>query len=199
MINAKTPNEVRGFYYLCINQNIKTMSKLNNPTEIWKPVKGYEGRYEISNTGKLKSLNYSNSGKQKIMKEIVNNHGYRRVSLFGEGGYLQYQVHRLVAFNFIPNQENKCCINHIDGNKLNNSILNLEWVTIQENIKHAVKNDLHLYGENHGASILTKLQVLAIRKEYLKGLIGTRPLAKKYNVSRGCVQGILSGKNWKHL
>ena len=104
--------------------------------EIWKPIEGTNGKYEVSNTGKVRSLNYMRRG---LISEIKpwNNGGYRRVNLVIEGKKTNFLVHRIVAEAFIPNPENKSEVNHIDGNKNNNCVENLEWSTRNENISHA--------------------------------------------------------------
>lgn len=103
--------------------------------EVWKPVVGYEGRYEVSNFGKVRSLDtfvvYSN-GRSRVHKGRVlkqeTNHGYKRVVLVDVDKEKSHKrVHRLVAEAFIPNTNSKPYINHIDHNKQNNCIENLEW------------------------------------------------------------------------
>ena len=98
--------------------------------EIWKDISGYDGLYQISNLGNIKSL-YNNN--IYYMKHHKNNRGYLMVRL-NDG---LKQIHRLVAKEFLENKDNKPQINHIDGNKSNNVVSNLEWCTNSENIKHS--------------------------------------------------------------
>lgn len=112
--------------------------------EIWKDVRGYEGLYQVSNLGRVKSLErqvklrqYTKNLPEKNMKLTLNKRGYLYVHLCKNGKYQGYRVHRLVAMAFIPNPHNKPQVNHIDRNVLNNSVDNLEWCTNAENMKHA--------------------------------------------------------------
>lgn len=94
--------------------------------EEWKNIKGYPN-YKISNIGRVKSLNYRNTGEERILKGCKTKNGYLQVNLFKEGKVKNFKVHRLVASVFIPNPNNLCEINHIDEDKTNNCVENLEW------------------------------------------------------------------------
>lgn len=118
--------------------------------EIWKDIPELKGKYQASNLGRIRSIDhYINSNfhncdkvkrKGKIIKQFKGN--YYCISINENGKIKRKLVHRLIASAFIPNFDNKPCINHKDGNKLNNNINNLEWCTIQENTKHAYDNKL---------------------------------------------------------
>lgn len=99
-----------------------------------QPIKGFE-TYVITDDGRIWSYKTS-----KWLKMTIFNNGYRFCSLMRDNKANVFSVHRLVAENFIPNPENKRCVNHIDNNKLNNNVKNLEWATHKENIQHAWKN-----------------------------------------------------------
>lgn len=121
--------------------------------EIWKDVVGYEGYYQVSNLGRIKSLERrinSSVGtrvvKPQYKKYFINDKGYYTVNLSLKGKNKTISVHRIVSKAFIPNPENKPAVNHKDMNKLNNSLENLEWVTYQENTNHALEN--HSLGHN---------------------------------------------------
>ena len=124
--------------------------------EQWRDIKGYEGLYQVSNMGRVKSLSRirkcgSNKyiQKERIMKQQDRYNGYKKVQLYKDD-YVSFYVHRLVAEKFIPNPENKPQVNHKDSNISNNNLNNLEWVTISENSIHG-----YVYG-NHKPPMLNK-------------------------------------------
>jgi len=118
--------------------------------EEWKDIEGYEGLYQVSNLGNVKSLKrviVKKNGvslpiEEKILKPSIASHGYRVVVLANKGQLKQMLIHRLVAKAFVDNPNNYKEINHKDGNKLNNNISNLEWCTYTENLVHAYKTNL---------------------------------------------------------
>ncbi len=123
-----------------------------NTTEVWKDIEGYEGYYQISNMGRVRSLDRGMFVEQdryeqprwmkrsgRILQQHPDGKGYPMVRLCREGKVKQIVTHRLVAIHFIPNPESKPAVNHIDSNPLNNSQANLEWCTITENNQHAVR------------------------------------------------------------
>lgn len=114
--------------------------------EEWKDIIGYEGLYKVSNLGRIKSLkrevkrktgNYI--AKEKILKQMKLKNGYLRVGLYKDKVYKVYFVHRIVALAFLKNPNNHPEVNHIDENKENNMVKNLEWVTREDNVKHGTK------------------------------------------------------------
>ena len=106
--------------------------------EIWKDIDGYEGLYQVSNLGRIKSLNYKRTGRTKILK-LVKSNGYLDIILYNNGKCKHYLVHRLVAKAFIPNPDSLPEINHIDENKTNNKVDNLEWCTSKYNSNYGTK------------------------------------------------------------
>ena len=112
--------------------------------EIFKDIEGFEGRYQISNYGRVKSLCFRGHNKIGFLTNSLNIYGYERVGLYKNGEKPSHLVHILVAKAFVHNPDpiNKTQVNHIDGNKLNNHANNLEWVTPKENTQHAIKTGL---------------------------------------------------------
>ena len=108
--------------------------------EIWKDVKGYENKYQISNLGNVKSLNYRGTKEEKLLKLIPNKIGYVVVQLCKEGKVKPFYVHRLVAITFLNNKDNKTDVNHINEIKCDNRAINLEWCTKSENTIHSINN-----------------------------------------------------------
>jgi hypothetical protein len=134
--------------------------------EEWKSVQDYESCYEISNLGRVKSLSRilkNNQFKKELIRTGgIDNKGYYSIILSKDGKNKRMAIHRLIALHFIDNPEDKCCINHIDGNRVNNSLSNLEWVTLTENARHAYDTGLI----NHES--LRERGVLASEKRRIK-------------------------------
>lgn len=105
--------------------------------EIWKDIKGYEGLYQISNDGNVKSLNYHRTGKSKLLKTILCNNGYLYVTLSKNGKHDVRVIHRMVAEAFLDNPDNLPCINHKDEDKTNNHSSNLEFCTQKYNVHYS--------------------------------------------------------------
>ena len=107
--------------------------------EIFLDIEGFEGLYQVSNLGNVKSLNYNNTKKEKLLKHIINSNGYKRVNLYKNKTRKIYDVHRLVANAFLPNTHNYPCVNHKDECKTNNVVTNLEWCTYKYNLNYGTR------------------------------------------------------------
>lgn len=165
--------------------------------EIWKEVVGFEGLYMVSDHGNVKSLLYWRGSNCRLLVQNISKTGYRVVTLFRPGFSRVYKVHRLVAEAFLPNPESKRTVNHIDGNKLNNHVSNLEWATDLENIRHAFANKLIVtcVGEKQSATKLKSKEVLEIYQSNLP----RRVLCKIYNISYTAICSIKNGVTWSHI
>ncbi len=151
--------------------------------EIWKTVGGYEGIYEVSPLGKVRNI------KKAFILSIFYGNKYCNVKLIAK----RHLMHRLVAAAFIPNPNNLPEVNHIDGNKENNHVNNLEWCTRSENMKHAFRiGKISLAGMNSRSRKLNESQVLEIYSSKEKGVY----LAQKFNVTSANITDIQKGKIW---
>ena len=162
--------------------------------EIFKDVKGYEGYYEVSNLGRVRSTSYKGT---RILKPSLKSR-YKIVVVCINQEKVLKLVHRLVAEAFIPNPNNYSIVNHIDGNRKNNKVSNLEWCTPLYNTQHAKSHNLLNRYEDRPAAKLTKEKVLLIPELINLGAT-TDDLKNLFNVSRRCIDNIFEGKNWTDL
>lgn len=165
--------------------------------EIWKPV--LEGFYVVSNLGRVKRL-IANQGCRagRIMKTRPNKYGYLQFGASVRGKVQNHTVHKLVAHAFIGPRPLGREVNHRNCIKTDNTPVNLEYVTVQENIAHAVKNNLWNKGERSGRSELTNAEVIKIRELKNQGLSGIA-IAKKFSVTTMTVHNIVTRKHWRHI
>lgn len=167
----------------------------------WKDIKDFEGMYQVSNIGAVRSLERlvnNKQGKRKVngglLKPQLTHKGYLKVFLRKDNKSYPKVIHRLVAEAFVDNLENKPEINHIDGDKTNNRSTNLEWCTRQENIQHSLENGL---GSRTPAAKLTKEQVKEIKQLLTNESCAS--IGRKYGVSRHTIADIKKGKSWKNV
>ena len=162
--------------------------------EIWKPVKGYDDLYEVSNLSKIKQLETG-----RILKQSTHVAGYKVATLRNNKGRKIFYVHRIIAEAFIPNPYNKPQVNHKNGMKFDNRLDNLEWVTHKENLIHCHKNGMGncKSGEDHHNSVLKNKQVEEIRWLYASGKYTIKDLSTAYNCSIGTIQRIKNNDTYK--
>ena len=161
---------------------------------IWKH---YLDKYYVSNTGLIK-----NNTTGRILQSRLSKKGYLKCSISVNGKIQTVYPHRLVGLLFVDGYEEGLTIDHIDGNKTNNHVSNLEWVTNSENTQRAIRNGLrNTKGEYNPNAKLTKNDVIWIREHYIKKDkdYSTKAIAQKYNIGETTVREIISGKKWKDL
>ena len=159
------------------------------------PIKDYENLYSINTNGQI----YSHR-RGIYLKPGINGSGYKIVTLCDKNKRKNKSIHRLLAQHFLENPNSLPEVNHIDGNKLNNNLNNLEWCSCSYNMKHSYKNKISTnMGETHKLSKLTENNVLEIRKLYKNGQINQGELSKKYKVSRRVIYDVIKNNTWKHL
>lgn len=159
--------------------------------EIWKPIDGFP-KHQISNLGRVKSC----YGGGKILTPTKDNLGYIQFRINYNNRCYYFRQHRLIALHFIDREEGKNYVNHKDGNKSNNEISNLEWVTASENALHAANNGLSKpRGEENPKN---KLSISAV-KSILNSSETNEALGRLHKVATSTISHIRTGRNWKHL
>lgn len=184
--------DLKDILYVDIQENICI--------EKWKDVIGFENIYQISNLGRLKVLdrivNHRREGfickrKTKIKLPCLNTNGYFYVNLISNTLTKRTTLHRLVALHFVPNPYNKKEVNHIDGNKSNNTFFNLEWNTAIENTQNTF-----LIGHPAKRIKLSFEKATKIKKLYNKGNTSYGKLSKLFGVQKSAIRDIIKNKSW---
>ena len=168
-----------------MNENIKNLEG-----EIWIENNGYK----ISNKGRFINK------KGKLIKGTINQFGYVSIRMNFEDGFKVSSLHRIVAYAFLgkpPHKDDE--VNHIDGNKLNNCVENLEWVTHKQNMQH--RSDILgcMVGTDNPINKLTEIQVLEIYNLCKEGKLTYKEIADIYNVYKANISRISLGLSWKYL
>jgi DNA-binding XRE family transcriptional regulator len=176
--------------------------------EVWKPVVGYEGSYEVSSLGRVRSLTRlvdckggrKRSMSGKVMSVSIDHRGYRRVMLQRSGERKLLKVARVVchAFNGGPEGERNQAA-HCDGSRTNDRASNLRWATNVENISDRAIHGTNLNGERHHQSKLTETSVHLIRAMRAGSSMTNAEIAKRFGVARTTVSGICNNRLWAHL
>ena len=175
-------------------------------TEEWRFIKGYEGIYEVSNHGIVRSVTRKlpdgRTRKGIVLRPYIDEDGYKHVSLCKNGKMKHFIVHRLVAESFVDNPMNLPQVNHKDETKDNNRYDNLEWCDVSYNLSYGTRQEKvteKISGERNYAHKLTCEIVKEIRKSYIPGdkEHGQCAMARKYGVCQSVIKNAISGKTWK--
>lgn len=155
-----------------------------------KYIKDYEGLYSVTEDGKIFATAKYN-WKERFLKPWLIGHGYEVVSLYKNGKQRKFLIHRLVAQAYIPNPKGLREVNHKNGNRLDNRVENLEWVSSKENKSHAWKVGLYSHrGEKHWNSVIQDSEVIEMRKLFKEGK-STRQIAEKFSRNYFTTRGIV--------
>lgn len=207
--------------------NLTTFTVEELATEEWRPVVGWEGRYEVSNLGRVKTPNYRGSGRERLFCPVAaDGHGYVHVHL--RRPQRSVYIHVLVALAFLGPRPDGHGVNHIDGVKRNCRVINLEWVTPFENTRHAVRTGLvatgarngsytnpkrRPYGDRNGSRLhpesrmrgaevyaakLTDAAVRTIKQRLASGEY-QKDIARDFGVWQSAISAIAVGKTWRHV
>lgn len=176
--------------------------------EEWRDILGYEGYYQVSNLGRVRSLDRSarnkngvlRSCKGRVLSPKICSGGYLGLSLYLFDKQKCFQVHTLVAQAFLGVRPDGYDVNHIDGCKTNNLLQNLEYCTRSENVRHAYRNHLNVSkkGEDHYSAKLTESQVRQIRSRVAAGE-SQRAIAREFGLNNMSVSLLVRRKNWSHV
>jgi len=171
--------------------------------EIWKEIPGYEGLYAISDQGRVKRISLGANGASKpgrVLKPRPMKNGYLRVGLGKNAQVKDQLIHRLVLLAFKNRPDSSDLqVNHINGNKSDNALNNLEWVTQSQNVRHSYDTLGHkARGETNHMTHFTTDDVLQIRDLAQKGM-GYAAIARLFNVTDGAIKKIVLRKTWAHI
>lgn len=170
--------------------------------ENWLPVIGFEGLYEVSDSGNVRSLHKKHKTPHVLSPAFTPRTGYWFVSLSGKEKAISRNVHRLVAAAFLGDPNGRE-VNHVNGMKSDNRLVNIEYVTRSQNLRHridvlGIKCTEDRNGENGHNTTLTNVKVLAIRKLYAEGK-SLLELAERFGVTRSGIAHVVKRRNWTHI
>lgn len=167
--------------------------------ERWRPVVGYEGVYSVSSRGRIRRDQPGPGARAGaiLRPAFSRTRGYAYVALSRDGIVKTVDLHRLVARAFLGEPPEGHEVNHIDGDKSNSAVANLEYLTHGDNLGHAARSGLVANGSMLPQSKLTEQKVREIRA--LRGIVPTRELARRYGVTTGCINDVLALRRWTHV
>ena len=180
------------------------MENYNTEKEIWKDVKGYEGSYQVSNLGRVRSLERVIRGRtyhSKMLAQRMDRYGYLRTTLYKRGKPRTITIHRIVAENFLSKDTEKDTVNHKDGDKLNNKTDNLEWASWTDNNQHALDTGLRC-NKNNAQSI--PVEQYTKSGEFIRSYPSMAEARRitgidHSNIGRACrINGTAGGYKWKY-
>lgn len=160
--------------------------------EIWKDIEGYEGIYQVSNLGRVKSFDTKDKLGRirtgRVLKPLKHTLGYLNIGLYKNNTVSKKLIHRLVAQSFIPNPENKPEINHIDEDKTNNNINNLEWSTRKENCNHGTHN------ERMRKTLSIPILAINLKTGVVEEFYGANECATQLGLNQSHITSVLKGR-----
>lgn len=160
--------------------------------EVWKDIEGYEGLYQVSSFGRVKSFDITDNlgriRKGRILKGCKNTNGYLLVNLYKNSIGHSKNIHRLVAEAFIPNPDNKPQVNHIDEDKTNNVVSNLEWMTVKENSNHGTRN------ERMRKTLRIPILAINLKNGEVEEFYGSSECARQLGLHNQHISEVLKGK-----
>lgn len=168
---------------------------------IWLPIPGYEGIYEASNQGDIRSVDHITDQGQisrgRVLKQIKTYHGYLQVAMCKNGKPKTVRVHRQILAAFVGLSDSP--VNHKDGDKTNNQLSNLEYVTPTQNIQHAIAMGLMDNRGENGVSFLTNSQMIEIKELLKNSSLSQKRIAEMFGMAQPSVSQINTGKRWQWL
>lgn len=174
--------------------------------EIWKDIENFKN-YQVSNLGNVRSLDrveffgcHTRIRKGTLFTPQVNRDGYLKVGIRQNGKYVLKSIHRLVAEAFLPNENNLPQVNHKNGNKQDNTVSNLEWISAKDNCIHAIKTNLYqtARGESSNRSHLTESDIIKIREIY-QSIKNYCEVARIFKISEATARAIIKRETWRHI
>ena len=160
--------------------------------EIWKDIKDYEGLYQVSNLGRVRSVK-----RDKVMSLLTRQHGYKSVQLHGNGGnkrgFKTFSVHRLVAEAFVPNPDGKLEVNHINEDKTDNRAENLEWMSHKENSNHASRPERIGNAHRNNTRTSRPVEQLTLDGQHIATYPSISEAERQTRVPRGCIHATCNG------